>query len=68
MVIDSDTGEFEIGDTEDDAERRFIARYGSDRSCVHYRAAAFVEGWVLGTSPKMTSRVAFLLRCLRSGP
>jgi hypothetical protein len=31
VVVDRDTGEHEIGDTDDDAERRFVAKYGSDR-------------------------------------
>jgi hypothetical protein len=34
VVIDSDTGEFEIGDTEDDAERRFVARDGCGRRAI----------------------------------
>jgi hypothetical protein len=41
VVIDSDTGEHEIGDTEDDAERRFVARYGSDRRAVLFHIGHF---------------------------
>jgi hypothetical protein len=41
VIIDSDTGEHEIGDTEDDAERRFIARYGSDSRAVLFHIGHF---------------------------
>ena len=41
VVIDSDTGEHEIGDTEDDAERRFVARYGSNRRAVLFHIGHF---------------------------
>jgi hypothetical protein len=41
VLIDSDTGAHEVGDTEDDAERRFIARYGSDRRAVLFHIGHF---------------------------
>ena len=34
VAIDSDTGEFVIGADEDEAERNFIATYGSERKAV----------------------------------
>ena len=34
VAIDSDTGEFEIGADELEAERRFIAKYGVERNAV----------------------------------
>jgi hypothetical protein len=41
VVIDSDTGEYAIGDTEEEAERLFIARYGSDRRAVLFHIGHF---------------------------
>lgn len=41
VVIDSDTGDHEIGDTEEVAEGRFIARYGKDRRAVLFHIGHF---------------------------
>jgi hypothetical protein len=41
VVIDSDTGELELGDDEDDAERRFIAKYGSARKAALFHIGYF---------------------------
>ena len=34
VAMDSDTGEFEIGADEDEAERLFIAKHGKERNAV----------------------------------